>query len=54
MMISKKVELGSWKPIRVARGGVGISHLIFVDNLLLFVEAKVSQIEISYASVEGF
>ena len=40
LMISKKVNLGLWKPIRVAKDGMSISYLRLADNLLLFVKAK--------------
>ena len=42
LMISDKVELGLWKLVRVTRDGMGISHLLFADDLLLFVEARMS------------
>lgn len=35
-----------WKPIQLARGGPKISHLAFADDLLLFVEASLDQVEV--------
>lgn len=43
--IQKKVDEGSWKPIRIARGALCISHL-FTKDLLLFVEAFFNQMEV--------
>ncbi|XP_031101801.1 uncharacterized protein LOC116005700 [Ipomoea triloba] len=38
--IHNKVSTGTWKPIRICRGGIGISHLFFADDLMLFGEAS--------------
>lgn len=43
-MINLAVDQGHLKPIRVARGGPLISHLAFVDDVLLFAEASEGQI----------
>lgn len=32
-----------WKPIRLACGGIPITHLFFVDDLLLFTEVSIDQ-----------
>lgn len=37
--IQKEVSGGAWKPIHISRGGTGISHLFFADDLMLFGEA---------------
>lgn len=37
-------QAGRWKPIRLGTHGPPISHLTFVDDILLFVEASVEQI----------
>lgn len=39
----RRSEEGRWKPIHLSRGGVGISHLFFADDLMLFGEASESQ-----------
>lgn len=31
---------GSWFPLKASRENVGISHLIFADNLILFVKVN--------------
>lgn len=43
-MISKLVEEGRWECTRVVRRGPMISHLVFVDNLLIFIRASENQI----------
>lgn len=45
-VILQVVEEGSWKPIFVGRREPPISHLMFMDNLLLFVEALGVQMEV--------
>lgn len=42
-LIADHVEAGYWKPMRVGRIGPQISHLMFADDLLLFLEASVEQ-----------
>lgn len=42
VMIQQKVADGSWKLIRVTKNGLGISHLLFVDDVFLFCNGKKS------------
>lgn len=42
-LISQAVEDGNWKPMKAGRTGPQISHLMFVDDLLLFGEATEKQ-----------
>ena len=37
--ISNAVTLGDWEPISIANGGPQISHLLFADDVLLFMKA---------------
>lgn len=37
--IQSEVNKRNWKPIHISRGGTGISHLFFADDLMLFGEA---------------
>nr|KYP34983.1 Putative ribonuclease H protein At1g65750 family [Cajanus cajan] len=43
-----------WKPIRISRGGPKIAHLAFADDLLLFAEASVDQVEIIQTCLDLF
>ena len=44
--IQAVVENGLWKPIAIKRLGPKISHLLFVDDLLIFVETSLDQVNI--------
>lgn len=37
--IQKRVNEGAWKPLKASKGGLKVSHLFFVDDLVQFVEA---------------
>ncbi|KAL4313838.1 hypothetical protein AHAS_Ahas15G0025100 [Arachis hypogaea] len=43
--IEDLVDKGDWKPMRAGREGPFISHLLFADDLILFSQASVDQIE---------
>jgi hypothetical protein len=43
-LISKKVSDKVWQPIHVSKNGLGISHLLFADDVLLFIKANKTQI----------
>lgn len=45
-IINKDVEEGRWKGIRVSQGSPSISHLFFADDMVLFSEASLEQIEV--------
>ena len=53
-MISERVDLGLWKLIRVTRDGIGVYHLLFTDDLLLFAEAKMSHIRLVMQVLKEF
>lgn len=38
--IVEKCEEKLWDPVRVSRGGIDFSHLVFVDDLVLFAKAN--------------
>lgn len=44
--IQNEVSLGRWKPLKASRNGPSVSHLFFADDLLLFADATVSQMEV--------
>lgn len=42
LMIQDKVQDNKWKPVKVSKNGPAISYLFFVDDCLLFTQAKSS------------
>ena len=44
--INYAVDKGIWKPIGLKRTGPKISHIFFADDLLIFVEAFLNQVQI--------
>lgn len=44
-MIEEAVERKIWLPLKVGRHGSSVSHLLFVNDLLIFAEASISQID---------
>lgn len=42
-LIHKGVDNKTWKPILLGKNGPNISHLFFVDDLFLFIEANVEK-----------
>lgn len=45
-LVSLEVMQKRWKPIRLTRKGPEISHLFFADDLVLFAEASLEQVEV--------
>ena len=45
-LITNLVQSGQWKPIKLSRHGAPLSHLFFVDDLILFAEASTSQMDV--------
>ncbi|XP_019460062.1 PREDICTED: uncharacterized protein LOC109359821 [Lupinus angustifolius] len=43
LLLTKKVDLGMWQPIKLSRGGPPLSHILFADDVLLFCKATKSQ-----------
>jgi hypothetical protein len=44
-LITQGVQEGEWQPMRAGRNGPLISHLMFADDLVLFAEANIHQLE---------
>jgi hypothetical protein len=42
--INNAVLQGEWEPIRISNSGPQLSHLLFADDVLLFIKAKNSQL----------
>lgn len=53
-MILQRVNNGSWKPIKAARGSPPISHLFFADHLMLFAHASIEQMSMIHSCIEEF
>ncbi|KAA3462098.1 Retrovirus-related Pol polyprotein LINE-1 [Gossypium australe] len=41
--IRAKMDISNWDPIRLSRTGPAISHLFFVDDLVIFYKARLDQ-----------
>ncbi|XP_031120447.1 uncharacterized protein LOC116023586 [Ipomoea triloba] len=52
--IQSKANAGRWKPTRISRGGIGISHLFFADDLMLFGETSERQANIMKECLKNF
>lgn len=45
-LINLYVDKKFWKPIQLVRRGPFLSHLAFADDLILFAEASIDQVEV--------
>jgi len=52
--ISNAVLQGNWEPICISSGGPQISHLLFADDVLLFMKARNSQLRFVTNLLERF
>ena len=48
------MDQGWWKPVSISRGGPPITHLCFADDLFIFAEACMDQVEIIKNCLETF
>lgn len=53
-LINRSTDSKEWKPITLSRGGPKISHICFADDLILFSEASVTQIQLIKGVLERF
>ena len=53
-LISAKVSSSQWQPMHISRGGLGISHLLFADDILLFSKARNSQVRLLMSVLNNF
>lgn len=54
IQIQRLVDEGSWKPIHITKEGIEISHLFFVDDVLLFSQANKGQMELIAKTIHDF
>ncbi|XP_057419083.1 uncharacterized protein LOC130713326 [Lotus japonicus] len=54
IQIQKLVTQGTWKPVRITKDGVGISHLFFADDVLLFCQASKEQLQLVNNTLKEF
>lgn len=54
LFIQSKVDCGAWKPIHVSKGRPALSHLLFADDVLLFCEASVQQVQVVMRALDEF
>lgn len=53
-IINGEVLSKKWKPVKVVRGGLEISHIFFADDLILFAEAHTQQATVMHHCLETF
>ncbi|KAM5573208.1 hypothetical protein ABKV19_012976, partial [Rosa sericea] len=53
-LINFQVEQGTWKPVKISRNGLAVSHLFFADDLILFAEASLSQADVMRYCIDCF
>ena len=46
-LIEQKCVNGSWTPLKASKDNLGFSHLLFVDDIILFSKANASGCEIA-------
>jgi hypothetical protein len=54
MMVSHRVNNGTWKPMQLVKNGTMLSHLFFADDVLLFAKASASQARVVSDVLEQF
>lgn len=43
-----------WKPVKASKSGPFLSHLFFADDLVLFAEASIEQVQVISQCLEAF
>ncbi|GLT72394.1 hypothetical protein SLA2020_443330 [Shorea laevis] len=52
--IQSRVQSKVWKPFRISRGGLELSHLFFADDLMLFCDATQTQVAVIMDCLKEF
>lgn len=52
--IQRAVNQGRWKPIKLGRRGIPLSHLFFADDLILFGHSSDAQVEVITQTLSRF
>ncbi|GMI90227.1 hypothetical protein HRI_002692000 [Hibiscus trionum] len=52
--IYDRIEKNGWRSIKFSRSRPGLSHIFFVDDLLIFVEANEPQLQVIRETLETF
>lgn len=45
-MINQAIKEMEWELIKIARNCLGLTHLFFADDIILFAKARISQVQI--------
>lgn len=53
-LINDEVHKGQWQPIQLRKGGPYLAHIFFADDLVLFAEADLNQIQFIKGCLERF
>ncbi|KAK4283181.1 hypothetical protein QN277_000163 [Acacia crassicarpa] len=53
-LIQSEIQAKQWKPIRLSRTGPQISHLFFADDIILFAEASIEQVQVINKCLKTF
>lgn len=52
--IKLAINQGQWKPIKIGRRCPELSHLLFVDDIILFAEVSFNQVEVIQRVLDDF
>ncbi|GLT30193.1 hypothetical protein SLA2020_050080 [Shorea laevis] len=52
--IQSRMQTRAWKPFRLSRRGLALSHLFFADDLMLFCDASHTQVEVVMDCLQEF
>ena len=53
-LIQSNISSGNWRLIRLNKGGPPLSHLFFADDLIIFAEARLDQVQVIKDCLNAF